>query len=530
MSPIEIEDDDDVREFLCYQFEHSDKFTPLFIETMQHINTTIYVDSVAEEYGVEFKCNPSPLEVVVSNDQLPDPPQTSNVVTNQVSGARDINNNYEYMTLPLASTTDLPSSSTIPSTCVSDIPLRDLPKTSNLISRQVLTSFDDAAFTNAKMLEYTDSLCEPINIVVGQTFKDKSQCQYALSQFASSNNFQYRVIYSNARRFTVVCLKDTCEWRVHASRVNDTGIFKIRSYTSKHTCGITLMKSDHCYSKAWRAWELALNHVMGSYEDSYNQLPLYLHELRTANPGIVTVVLVNQQTCRFERCFIARTMHLKFSKIIAKVAFDIGESENNSSWNWLLTYLNDVLGSVEGLVIIFNRHKGLMKEVPQVFPCAIHGYYEYHIYRNLVDTFKDKSLEMYYWRAVKTCRSTEFEKLMHDIKMTNPPVHAWLTEIGFERWASSHERRFNLVTTNISECINAIFKEAREYAVTKLIEVVIFKIHELFYKKRESAASFVGPLTPWVEKQLKDLMQKAGDVRRDTIFRDEYYVEIITIQ
>ncbi|XP_058078659.1 uncharacterized protein LOC131226985 [Magnolia sinica] len=279
---------------------------------------------------------------------------------------------------------------------------------------------------------------------------------------------------------------------------------------------------------------------MGSYEDSYNQLSLYLHELRRANPGTVTAVLANQQTCRFERCFVAlgqciRSFQKSLRRVLAidgthlkgkykgvlfiamaldgdnyifLIAFGIGESENKSSWNWFLTYLNDVLGSVEGLVIISDRYKGLMKEVPQVFPHAIHEYCAYHIYRNLVDTFKDKSLEMYYCRSVKTYRRAEFEKIIHDIEMANPPVHVWLTEIGYKRWASLHfpGRRFNLVTTNISECVNALFKEACKYPIMKLIEAVMLKIQELFYKRRESAPSFIGPLTPWAEKQLKDIV------------------------
>ncbi|XP_058077551.1 uncharacterized protein LOC131225947 [Magnolia sinica] len=167
-----------------------------------------------------------------------------------------------------------------------------------------------------------------------------------------------------------------------------------------------------------------------------------------------------------------------------------------------------------------------MKEVPQVFQAAIHGYYAYHIYRNLVDTFKDKSLEIYYWQAVKTCRRADFDKFMHHIELANPLVHAWLREIGYEKWVSSHfpGKRFNLVTTNIVECVNALFKEAREYPVTMLIETVRLKIQEMFCKRRELASSFVGPLTPWAEKQIKDLIPKARDVRCHAISRDEYYI------
>ncbi|XP_058076381.1 uncharacterized protein LOC131224963 [Magnolia sinica] len=295
---------------------------------------------------------------------------------------------------------------------------------------------------------------------------------------------------------------------------------------------------------------------MGSYEDSYKELLMYLHELRIANLGTLTSLLVNQQTMRFERCFVAleqcvRSFQTSLRRVLAvdgthlkgkykgilfiattldddnhifPVAFGIGESKNSSNWNWFLTYISDLLGNLPGLVIISDRHKGLMKEVPQVFQAATHGYCAYHIYRNLVDTFKDKSLEIYYWQAVKTCRRAEFDKLMHDIELANPPVHAWLREIGYEKWASSHflGKRFNLVTTNIVECVNALFKEVQEYPVTMLIETVRLKIQVMFYKRRELASSFVGPLTPWAKKQIKDLKPKARDVR--CISRDEYYI------
>ncbi|MGK3945642.1 hypothetical protein ABK046_45775, partial [Streptomyces caeruleatus] len=52
--PTIIEDDDDIREFLGTQLEYSKKFIPLVIETMQHINVTKHVGTVAEEHGMEF--------------------------------------------------------------------------------------------------------------------------------------------------------------------------------------------------------------------------------------------------------------------------------------------------------------------------------------------------------------------------------------------------------------------------------------------------------------------------------------------
>ncbi|XP_058104646.1 uncharacterized protein LOC131248392 [Magnolia sinica] len=182
------------------------------------------------------------------------------------------------------------------------------------------------------------------------------------------------------------------------------------------------------FKKVCHAKDIAIDRVMGSYEDSYKELPMYLHDLRMTNPRTMTALLVTQETMRFERCFVAleqcvrsfqtslrrvlpiNEMHLKgkYKSIIFVAttldgdnhifpdAFGIGESENSSSWNWFLTYLSNLLGDLSGLIIISNRHKDLMKEVLHIFQVAIHGYCAYHIYRNLVDTFKDKSLEINY--------------------------------------------------------------------------------------------------------------------------------------
>ncbi|XP_058106859.1 uncharacterized protein LOC131250589 [Magnolia sinica] len=295
------------------------------------------------------------------------------------------------------------------------------------------------------------------------------------------------------------------------------------------------------YRKTWKAKEIAINHIMGSYEDFYKEFSMYLHELRMENRGTVTALLcVRSFQSSLRRVLVINGTHLKGKykgvlfivtaldgdNHIFSVTFAIGESDNSRSWNWFLTYLSDSLRDLPGLVIISDRHKGLMKEIPQVFQVAIHGYYTYHIYQNLVDTLNDKSLEIYYWQAVKTCRRVEFEKLIHDIELANPPVHEWLRKICYEKWASSHfpRERFNLVTINIAGCVNALFKEAQEYPMTILIETVKMKIQEMFYKRRESVSLFVGPLTPWAEKQLKDLIRKARDVRCHTISWDEYYI------
>lgn len=58
------------------------------------------------------------------------------------------------------------------------------------------------------------------------------------------------------------------------------------------------------YRKAYIARKMALNMVRGSYEDSFQQLPLYCKELQMSNPGTVTNIDITTEDC-FKRFFWA---------------------------------------------------------------------------------------------------------------------------------------------------------------------------------------------------------------------------------
>ena len=65
------------------------------------------------------------------------------------------------------------------------------------------------------------------------------------------------------------------------------------------------------------------------------------------------------------------------------VAFGIGDSYNNASWEWFLTKLHDVIGHVDDLFLISYRHGSIEGAVHKVFPHARHGFCTYHIGQNL---------------------------------------------------------------------------------------------------------------------------------------------------
>ncbi|XP_038887513.1 uncharacterized protein LOC120077633 [Benincasa hispida] len=159
---------------------------------------------------------------------------------------------------------------------------------------------------------------------------------------------------------------------------------------------------------------------------------------------------------------------------IFPLAFSIVDSENDASWRWFFENLKKSFGEREGLVIISYRHFSIPKGVMNVFSNA------YTI---------DK-----------------FEFYMKWMESIYPTIREYLSKVGFEKWARPHSRRrrYNMMTTNISECLNNILKEPREFPVASLLDYIREILQNWFYEKGQSALSMKTVLTSWAESELRE--------------------------
>ncbi|KAL6327865.1 hypothetical protein AAG906_026544 [Vitis piasezkii] len=137
------------------------------------------------------------------------------------------------------------------------------------------------------------------------------------------------------------------------------------------------------YDKAWRARELALGSIRGSPEESYNTLPSYCYVLEQKNPGTITDIVIDCDN-QFKYFFMSigaslvgfhtsirlvvaidgtflKAKYLGTLFIVAckdgnnqiyPLAFGIGDSENDASWEWCLQKLHDALGHIDDLFVI----------------------------------------------------------------------------------------------------------------------------------------------------------------------------------
>ena len=74
---------------------------------------------------------------------------------------------------------------------------------------------------------------------------------------------------------------------------------------------------------------------------------------------------------------------------IYPLAFRVGDLENDTSYEWFLTKLNDAIRHIDKLFMISNHHDSIDKVIHKVFPHAMDDICTYHIGQNLKTKFKN---------------------------------------------------------------------------------------------------------------------------------------------
>ena len=161
----------------------------------------------------------------------------------------------------------------------------------------------------------------------GRVFKDLTALKRWLQHYAVLRKRPYRVLHSyEKRRYTVVCDKDNCAWRVCARIQKITAKWKITKVVGPHTCAEHELTMKHrqltstligkrlmgilqsepnmkvrtimrivenvfdgykiTYGKAWRAKQCVWKMIYGDWESGYKQLPVLLYAMKAVNPSM----------------------------------------------------------------------------------------------------------------------------------------------------------------------------------------------------------------------------------------------------
>ena len=61
--------------------------------------------------------------------------------------------------------------------------------------------------------------------------------------------------------------------------------------------------------------------------------------------------------------------------------------------------------------------------------------------------------------AYRPIKFTQYMNVIHSVSLN---VHKYFTDVGYEKWGHSHfeGRHYGIMTTNITESVNSVLKEA----------------------------------------------------------------------
>nr|GEY50408.1 transposase, MuDR, MULE transposase domain protein [Tanacetum cinerariifolium] len=136
------------------------------------------------------------------------------------------------------------------------------------------------------------------------------------------------------------------------------------------------------------------------------------------------------------------------------------------------------------MAIISDRHYAITTACANVFPTAFHGCYCRHLMMNC--KFSSDKLKAWYWKTCKVYTVPEFERSISSIRALRPEACRKLEAARFEKWSRAHcpVNRYNYMTSNCAESINALTKTDRKFPITMLMDYYRDLIQRWYFERR----------------------------------------------
>nr|GFC17115.1 transposase, MuDR, MULE transposase domain protein [Tanacetum cinerariifolium] len=143
---------------------------------------------------------------------------------------------------------------------------------------------------------------------------------------------------------------------------------------------------------------------------------------------------------------------------IVPIAFGICKGETGPCWSWWMSVLKECISDNPNLLFISDRHAAIALAVEKEIPLAFHA----------------------------------------------PDAHEKLCRAGPQRWSRAHCPlvRYNYMTSNSVESVNACSVIYKKEPVLKLAEMYCAMVQEWYYKRRQLAANMTYEITDWATNKV----------------------------
>ena len=189
---------------------------------------------------------------------------------------------------------------------------------------------------------------------------------------------------------------------------------------------------------------------------------------------------------------------------ILPIAFAVVEGETKEAWSFFLTNLRQHVTPQEGIVIISDRHGSILSAIEAEGsgwhpPMAYHVYSIRHIASNFAVRFKNKDAKRILINAAYSKNHSDFVYYYGLLRDEDRDMSQWADQIPREKWAqyADEGRRFGHMTTNLSECINAVMKGTRNLPITAIVKSTYFRLAKLFVEKGSQAQAQIAGGQKW---------------------------------
>ncbi|XP_057745361.1 uncharacterized protein LOC130963245 [Arachis stenosperma] len=279
------------------------------------------------------------------------------------------------------------------------------------------------------------------------------------------------------------------------------------------------------YRKVWMAMQKAIAQIYGDWEESYNKVPKLLQALQSYFPSTICDLRVKpfydghllvRDCSMFDKVFwfflscVEAFKHCKplvsvdgmhlygryggvmliavaqdGNRNILPITFAIMESESTELWSFFLTNLRCHVTPQDGLLVISDRSQAIKAALSSNDsgwhpPRAYHAYCIRDMATNCMTRFKSAEGKRYAINAAYSPSKVGYEWYMDALRGVSPTMVDWAGRFRKEIWLQHCDsgRRFGHMTTNLSECINAVLKGTRYLSISAILRITYERLQK----------------------------------------------------
>ncbi|XP_016178595.1 uncharacterized protein LOC107621064 [Arachis ipaensis] len=258
------------------------------------------------------------------------------------------------------------------------------------------------------------------------------------------------------------------------------------------------------YRKVWMANQKAIAKIYGDWKESYNRILALLQALQECLPGTIHECndvpyyngdMVDGEWSQFDKVFwifppcIEAFKHCKLF-----VSMDGTHLYGKYGGVLLISVAQD------GILIISDRSQAIRAALNAPHngwhpPSAYHAYRIRYMASNFNSRFKSTEGKRYLINAAYSLSKEGCDWYLDALGTLSREMVDWALRFRKELWLQHCDegRRYGHMTTNLSECINAMLKGTRNLPMAAIVRATYERLQQLFVRKgREALAQLQG--------------------------------------